>query len=188
MEDIAATLASLHPETNARFSRSDMGNGYLFADVFKDTARYVPERKKWFVYDGVRWMQDTGDLRVMALCKRLADALVVHALTIQDENAQNDYLEFAKTWRRRNRREAIIKDAASVYPVSIAGFDTDPYVFNCTNGTLNLQTGAFKKHTPDDWLSKVSGVAYSPAARGERWERFVDGVMQSDTDKAAFLQ
>lgn len=187
-EEIVGFLEHLRPERNARYSWSDMGNGYLFADIFKDVARYVPERKKWFVYDGIRWVQDMDGLRAMSLCQKLADALVMYAAGIPSTGGEDDYINFARTWRKRARRETILKDAASVYPVSIAEFDTDPHTFNCLNGTLNLRTGEFKSHSPDDMLSKVSGVVYDPAARCERWEQFIDEVMQGDAEKAAFLQ
>lgn len=97
MKDIGEILEKMRPESNTRYSWSDMGNGYLFADIFKDVVRYVPERKKWFVYDGIRWAQDVDSLRAMALCKKLADALVTYALTLEDENIQDKYFGFAQT-------------------------------------------------------------------------------------------
>ena len=47
-----ATLAGLHPEKNEHYGWNDIGSGNLFADWYRDRARYVPERRKWFVYDG----------------------------------------------------------------------------------------------------------------------------------------
>lgn len=181
-------LADLHPEQNERYGWNDIGNGYLFADWYKDRARYVPERKKWFIYDGKVWRADIGNLRAMELCKNLADALALYALSLQDERQRNEYLNFVRRWQRRNYRETILKDAASVYPVELSEFDKDPFLFNCQNGTLHLKTREFHPHRPGDMLSKIAGVDYNPAARCERWERFVVEVMQGDAGKAAFLQ
>ncbi len=93
-----------------------------------------------------------------------------------------------QAWRSRNKRETIVKDAADVHPVSMADFDRDPYLFNCTNGTLSLRTGEFHPHTASDMLTMISGVAYDPAARSERWELFIGEIMQGDAEKALFLQ
>ncbi len=41
---IAPMLKSLEPESNRRYQNGDLGSGRLFADVFKEIARYVPER------------------------------------------------------------------------------------------------------------------------------------------------
>ncbi|MCC8122115.1 MAG: phage/plasmid primase, P4 family [Oscillospiraceae bacterium] len=186
--DETISLADLHPDKNERYGWNDIGSGYLFADWYKDRARYVPERKKWFIYDGKVWRADTGNLLVMELCKKLADALVDYALSIHDECQRKAYLDFACRWQRRAYRETILKDAASVYPVRHEEFDADPYLFNCQNGTLDLRTRAFHAHRAADMLSKISGAKYDPAARCERWERFIDEVMEGDQNKAVFLQ
>lgn len=181
-------LADLHPEKNARYGWNDIGNGNLFADWYKDVARYVPERKKWFVYDGSVWGPDTGSLYTMELCKKLADDLTIYALSIPDERQRNDYLDFVKRWQRRNYRETILKDAAGVYPVLLSDFDKDPYLYNCLNGTLNLKTGKFHPHSPSDMLATIAEVKYDPQARCELWEKVIFDAMQDDTDKALFLQ
>ena len=168
--------------------QNDIGSGNLFADWYRDRARYVPERRKWFVYDGRVWVPDTGNLRVMELCKALADALTVYALSIKDEQQRSGYLDFVTRWQRRNHRETILKDAASVYPVELSRFDADPFLFNCLNGTLDLRPRVFHPHRAEDMLATVSGVLYDPNVRCERWEQVVDEVMQGDLDKAAFLQ
>ena len=45
-----------------RYSFNDRGNGYVFADAFRNLCRYSPEAKEWFYYDGRRWKKDTGGL------------------------------------------------------------------------------------------------------------------------------
>ena len=184
----SAALADLHPESNRRYGWNDIGSGNLFADWYKSEARYVPERKKWFVYNGKFWAPDTGNLRVMEMCKRLADQLAVYALSLEDEQKRQGYLRFVGSWQRRSNRETILKDAASVYPVNISAFDSDPFLFNCLNGTLDLRTRAFRPHSPSDLLSMMSGVKYDPGAKSALWESTVAAAMQEDRDKTVFLQ
>ncbi|MCI8855688.1 MAG: nucleoside triphosphatase [Clostridiaceae bacterium] len=181
-------LADLHPEKNDRYGWSDIGNGNLFADWYKDIARYVPERKKWYVYTGKRWEPDTGNLHAMELCKKLADQLAIYALSLPEGALRDAYRKFVEKWQARKNRETILKDAASVRHVSLEVFDKEPYMFNCENGTLNLRTKDFHAHTPADMLSMISGVVYDPAAKSELWERVVNDCMQGDADKAVFLQ
>lgn len=182
------TLADLHPEKNDRYGWNDIGNGNLFADWYKGAARYVPDRKKWFVYDGRVWVPDAGNLMVMELCKKLADNLTIYALSIPDERQRGAYLDFVKKWQRRNYRETILKDAASVYPIQMIEFDRHPYLYNCLNGTLDLQTFEFRPHSQDDMLSMISNVSYDPDARCKLWEKVIDDAMQGDQSKAEFLQ
>lgn len=182
------TLKDFHPEKNERYGWSDIGNGYLFADWYEGLARYVPERKKWFIYDGRMWRSDTGGLMAMELCKKLADALVLYALSLPDGDNRDAYRKFVEQWQKRSNRETILKDATGVHSAELSEFDANPMLFNCLNGTLNVQTLEFHKHTAKDMLSKIAGVYYRPSAKCERWERFIGEVMKNDADKALFLQ
>jgi putative DNA primase/helicase len=113
---------------------------------------------------------------------------MIYALSISDERQRQDYIDHVTKWQTRSKRETILKDAASVFPVDLANFDADPYLFNCINGTLDLRSHVFHQHSATDMLSKLSGVVYDPRARCERWERFIGEVMEGDEDKAAFLK
>ena len=143
-------LEELKPHRNPRYGWNDIGNSNLFADHYSAIARYVPERRQWFVYDGKAWRSDTGNLMVMNLCKKLANKLMVYALSIEEELLRKQYIEFMKKWQMRRQREIILKDAQDVHPLSVRKFDADIYLLNCLNGTLNLQTGEFREHKAED--------------------------------------
>jgi len=181
-------LADLHPEKNSRYAWNDIGNGNLFADWYKNIARYSPERKKWYVYDGRVWKPDAGNLRAMELCKKLADGLVIYALGLPDGDTRDAYRKYVERWQVRRNRETILKDAASVHPVMMADFDKAPHLYNCRNGTLDLQTGEFRPHSPADMLTQLAGVSYDPDARSPLWEKCVADAMQGDVEKSAYLQ
>lgn len=181
-------LADLHPERNDRYPWNDIGNGYLFADCYREKARYVPERKKWYVYTGRVWEPDTGNLKVMELCKKLADDLVCYALSLPEGAERDSYRKSVEWWQQRNHRETILKDAASVYPVSISEFDADPFLFNCINGTLDLRTRAIRPHSAGDLLTMISGVKYDPGAGYELFANFLRDVMRGDMATATYIQ
>lgn len=68
-DDDLERLYVMQPFKNNLYACTDIGNSNLFADYYKTAARYIPERKKWFVYNGQSWESDTGILKVMQLCK-----------------------------------------------------------------------------------------------------------------------
>ncbi|MGM9617493.1 phage/plasmid primase, P4 family [Butyricicoccus sp.] len=186
--DGLSTLDQLKPDTNPRYRTGDIGNGALFADVFKNRALFGFENKRWYVYDGKRWIKDPNSLAVMELCKQLADALMHYATSLPEDEHSKQYIAEVTKWRSRSKRETILKDATSVYPVMMDEFDSNPYLFNCKNGTLDLKTGEFHSHTPHDMITMLAGVSYNPAAFCPRWEQFISEVMQDDAEKALFLQ
>lgn len=142
----------------------------------------MPERKLWYVYTGKVWEPDTGNVKVMEYCKKLADGLLYYALSLPEGNKRDEYHKHAYKWQSRHYRETVLKDAQSVYPVRLSDLDSDPYLFNCQNGTLDLRTRAFHAHNPADMLSTISGVEYDPGARSELWARTVGDVMQGDIE------
>lgn len=186
-------LRAMQPWQNERYSNSDIGNGFLFADFHKDTARFVSERKCWFIYDGSVWRADVGNLKAMEKCKELATLLFLLTAEIKDTALRDVCVKRSSRWHNCGVRETILKDAASVYCLRVEDFDRDHYLFNCLNGTLNLRTGEFREHRPGDLLTMMSGVNYNKGARCLRWERFMVEIMQSPTDidsvqKARYLQ
>jgi len=182
-------LSEVHPENNDRYPWTDIGRGRLFADCYRDIARFVPEKKSWYCYQDGVWKVDAASLRTMELCKELADALLVYALSIQNERQRTEYIKYCSDkWQIRRTRETVLKDAQSIHPISIQEFDSDPYVFNCRNGTLHLDTMEFTPHNPADCLTKISPVNYDPNARCDRFLSFVNEITSGDAEKAQFLQ
>ncbi|HHY08215.1 MAG TPA: nucleoside triphosphatase, partial [Corynebacteriales bacterium] len=138
--------------------------------------------------DGRVWASDTGNLKVMNLCKSLANQIMYYALSITDENLRKSYIKSAGKWQERRTREIILRDAQDVYPLSMSGFDKDIYLLNCLNGTLNLRDGNFYPHKASDYITKMAGVNYDPNAKCHRWIDFIDEVMCGDKEKADFFQ
>ena len=185
---LTLSLDEMAPHTNPRYGRDEIGMGNMFADFFKPIARYNSERGIWYVYDGTVWQPDTENLKVAELAKLLADKLYVFALTITEEDARKRFIDRVRKLQLRKHRETMLKDAKSVFPLSMRSFDQDIYLFNCKNGTLDLRTMEFREHRPEDYLTKVSPVNYDPEADCPRWHTFMDEIMQGDKARADYLQ
>ena len=185
---VPSILYTLCPESTERYKNTDIGNSRLFADYYKDIVRYVPERKLWYVFDGMRWIPDVGNLKTMDLCMELADILLVYVAGFEDDGLKRKFGDNWWRWQVRRTRETILKDAQGVYPVHMTEFDVDPYLFNCQNGTLHLKTKEFLPHNANDKLTKISNVIFDPDAHCERFDAFVDEIMSGDRERADFLQ
>lgn len=193
LQALLKEVTLLDPVHNSRYVNTDIGNGRLYADIFKPVARYVPQRKKWFIFDGKRWTSDVGSLKAMELCKNLADVLLYYSSSIADEKTRLDYLkECCGKWQNRHYREIYLKEAESVYPIEYSTFDSNKYLFNCNNGTLNLKTFEFYKHKSEDYITKISKTDYDQNAIYPRFNSFILEIMTTngvvDNDKALFLQ
>lgn len=188
LSKLTLTLEEMEPHTNPRYQREEIGIGNIFADYFKPIARFNADRGIWFVYDGQVWQADENALAVAELAKIIADRLYVFALKIKDEDTRNRYIKRMQKLQLRKNRRTMIEDAKSVHPVRMDIFDSNKYLFNCQNGTLDLNTLTFRPHDPKDFITKISPVVYDPDATCERWVQFVDEVMQGKTAVGRYLQ
>ena len=185
---LTLSLEEMAPHTNPRYGRDEIGLGNMFADFFKPIARYNSERGIWFVYDGVVWQPDMENLKVAELAKYLADKLYLFALKITEEDVRKRFIDRVRKLQQRKHRDTMLKDAKSVFPLSMKQYDQDIYLFNCKNGTLDLRTMEFREHRPEDFLTKVSPVIYDPDADCPRWRTFISEIMQGDKARADYLQ
>lgn len=70
---------------------------------------------------------------------------------------------------------------------SDVAFDRSP-VWNFVNGTLELETGNFRDHNPNDFCSMQAKYPYNPDATYSAWSRFIDDVTAGDPRAAELLQ
>ena len=69
---------------------------------------------------------------------------------------------WAKASEKRERFNAMLDLATMDLPILPAEMDRDPWVFNCTNGTIDLKTGRLRPHRKEDFITKLCPVAFDP--------------------------
>jgi putative DNA primase/helicase len=73
-------------------------------------------------------------------------------------------------------------------PVLPEQLDTDPWLLNVRNGTLDLRTGTLRAHRREDLITKVAPVEYDPMATCPTWEAFLARIMGGNDAPITFLQ
>ncbi|MBO5507429.1 MAG: hypothetical protein J6A00_06665 [Bacteroides sp.] len=184
-EELISRLAELDP---LNYHYSDRGSSELFADMFRHEVRYNTTAKEWYFYDGKVWRIDTGGMVVHAKAKELFDALMIYAGSVEDEQTQKLYREYYGKFGSKNKRDTLIKDAADCCYISSEELDRDPNLFNCQNGTFELDTMKFRPHNSEDYITKMSNVVYDEKAVSEEWSKFINEVLPHDREKVRYLQ
>lgn len=179
-------VAELEPEVN--YSKDDRGNGDLFADVFKDVCRFNSTAKCWYCYNGKFWEEDRAELIAAENAKMIQDALLIYATTIEDYKEREEYGKHVMKIGRQQVRKNMIYDARSKYPVKAEQFDQHKELFNCKNGTYNLETGVLQKHNPNDYISKISNVYYDPAAKSTEIQKTMNTILQGNKENIEYIQ
>ncbi len=189
------TVSIQTPDDLKEYSLDDMGAARLYADMYRGNVLYIPEYKSYWTYMDGRWQQDKEDLKAKMYAKALADfvgKLIPPAPQTDGEKAPEDewdtYRKHYKKYRGFRYRGTQIRDAQDELHASSSAFDTQAYLLNCKNGTLNIQTMELKPHNPADYISKMANVVYNPIAYCERWEKFIDEITEGNEPRAITLQ
>lgn len=185
------------------YSLTDLGVSRLFADTNKGRARFNMTANSWFVYEGIKWEKDQGGLKVDGYAKEFATAYKIYLsrmesvldekkLSAKERAEEQKRLkknqEYCASLGKRTRRKTIIEDARSYVPVSQDQFDTQPNLFNCLNGVIDLNTGEFLDHSSELLLSKVANVRYDPYEKYDKFTSFLNEIMIGDKEKIRYLQ
>ena len=160
----------------------------LFAILYQREVRYNATAREWFFYTGKVWKKDPGGLQARRRAKLFAKELIAFTATIENDKLRVNFNERINVFGKFQARETLVRDAQEVKYVTNEVFNQNPALFNCQNGTLNLDTMEFKPHDPDDFLSQIAGVKYDPDASPAEFETFVSQIMQGDEEKSRYLQ
>jgi putative DNA primase/helicase len=161
--------------------KTELGYAKRLVKVYGERLRYVPAWNRWLVWDGQRWAHDSTG-QAQRWMKAIARRLTADAMAIEDEQKCKAAMSLA----RRAESAAGIRGAltlASTEKAVVAtpdDLDADPFLLNCTNGTLDLRTGELHDHDPADMLTKMTGAAYRPEAAGTAFARFLERVQPKD--------
>ena len=179
--------------TNIEARLTDIGNAALFVALHGETLRYVPDWKKWIVYD-----ESTGTWKLDSdgMIMRLAKATVMKRYDslnlIKDDREKADRLRKAiRRLENTVRLKAMIELAQSEpgISISVSELDRNRLVIGLGNGLVyDLSLGSVYPASPEDYLTKSVGAVYDPSARCPRWERFLIEIFPGQNDLIQYVQ
>lgn len=168
---------------------TDLGNARRLVAQHGADLRYCHPWKGWRVFDGRRWAPDsTGE--VMRLAKATALRIYEEAKACKDEKQKLALAQHAARTEGERKLVAMMSLAQSEpgVPVVPGQLDTDPWLLNVLNGTLDLRTGELRPHRREDLLTKLAPVAYNPETSCPTREAFLARLFGETSDVTAYLQ
>jgi putative DNA primase/helicase len=170
---------------------TDVANARRFSARHGHCVRFLHVWNKWLIFTGSRWELDSSGA-VMRLAKEVADGIYKEAATSENPDDQEALVKWAKASHSRTRLDAMIELAKSEQPIpaSHESFDADPWLLNCLNGTVDLQSGALHPHNSSDLLTKTTGVEY-PVEAGDDpvlWLEFLGTIFRGDAELIGFVR
>jgi putative DNA primase/helicase len=184
-------LAMTHSESRAaealrsEYAQNDDGNAQRLADLYGEDIMHVAGMG-WFAWNGRRWESaPLGPWREATEVSRM--------LMEQGKATGGPGGEALERWGRTTgnvaRIEAMIKSASKHPRISVdpEDLDSDPWLFNCQNGTVDLRAGTLKAHDREDRITKISPAHYDPTAECPRFDRFLQEVFAGDRSLSSYM-
>lgn len=170
--------------------RNDYGNARRLVRLHGENLRYVAVWGRWLFWDGNRWRKDED-----GAAKRLAKAT---ALSIFDEAkaaaVKDGDPKPLSSWANSSLAGAKIREMLATAEsekeviASTDQLDTDPWLLNVRNGTVDLRTGDLRTHRREDLITKLGPVDFDPSATCPLWESFLERIMDGNRELIDFLR
>jgi putative DNA primase/helicase len=183
-----ATTAETNPDALFDgYAATDIGNGHRLCRHHGDKVRWVPE---WghLVWSGSRWKKDDTE-GMSRIAKDTIRAMIEDAGShLRDWASDKDevkkgkaLLKHAETSQSMGRMKAMIEASRSEPGIVMrpTEFDTDQFLFNAENCTVDLRTGLAQKQMESDYITKKSPTIFTEEARAPTWEKFLLDVFKT---------
>jgi putative DNA primase/helicase len=182
-----------------RLPYTDVWNAKRLVREHGGDLRYLYPWKSWLTWTGTHWQRDeTGEVMhrakstIIQMVHQAADWLERAALSQdkEDQKAAKAFYAHAASSLQDGRLNAMIRQAQSEagIPALPEQLDTDPWLLNCNNGTLDLRTGTLRNHHRKDLHTRCLAAPYDESALCPLWDAFLQRIMASNQSLIDFLQ
>lgn len=165
---------------------SDIGNAARLADQGFMRIGYNYQMGRWFVWCGTRWKPDDSG-EVVKLAKAVALGILGEAKEAGDLTAQGLIEKWARNSQKRDRLTAMIELARPELAIDHESLDSDSWLLNCLNGTIDLRTGLLRPHDPSDLITKLVPVENDPDATCPLFDKVLRQALPSAAVRRYFM-
>lgn len=185
-------LDQILPETSKyekEFALTDFGNCERLSKLHGKTIRFCFEYNKFLTFTGKRWeIDNSGEVERRA--KETVRDIYRQAATVIDDEPRKALIRHgqrSESFRSIQAMINLLKSEPGI-PISSDGFDSNPFLLNCLNGTIDLKTGQLLPHKSENYITKIIPVLFDPKATCPLWVSFLNEIMGGNEDLIEFLQ
>lgn len=161
---------------------TDYKNVEAIQEFWGDEFIYTYEQG-WLTWNGKFWQSD-GQTQVYNRCRDLSFILIARKPAAGDAERRVLHRRIERL-QSNGGMEATASMLAKFHNKSIREFDTNPWLLNCPNGTIDLKQGVFREHRRDDYITRCTRVDYDPQAQDATWTAFIDFILPGQ-ERAVF--
>ncbi len=189
-------------EDGEDYHLTDLGNAKRIASAHGHDMRFSHAQKTWYIWDGRRWKADDDGEAVRCVKATQADFYATTASAIEELSGSTDperkeklaalsrQLQHALKWEDARRIAASLKllESEPGIPLAVGEIDSNPWLLNCLNGTVDLRSGKISAHAPLESISKLAPVNYDAEAQCPNWLRCLNDWMCGNVALVDYLR
>ncbi len=180
-----------------------LANAYRIQHYYKGQIFYVIGIG-WIVWTGIFWKPDTTSDHSIAtgFVNGLSQYIAAEAAQLADQASTEPSKDLRKLllaqaselikWAAASENAHNISSGLQLSKYALLrdydALNSDPWLFNVKNGTLDLRTGHLRPHNSADLITFVAPVAFDSAATCPTWQRFLLEVFAGDQEMVSFIQ
>lgn len=168
---------------------TDLGNAKRLVRRHVQDIRYCASWNQWLVWDGRKWHRDdTGE--IYRLAKTTVLSIYEEAAQTLNDDERRELIRWARLSESQGHLMAMVELAATEphIPVTADMLDSDPWLLNVLNGTMDLRTRAIKPYDRADNITKIAPVLFDSNAQAPLWDSFLSQIMGGNENLIGFLR
>jgi putative DNA primase/helicase len=183
---------------------TELGNARILARMGEGRIKHS-EVWGWLAWDGQRWAMEgaekvTVELQKQVLEYRLNRAVESLRRLMTGDRQSEDYerrkkskLAVVAAIRRHESERSVhgsrvLAESEPSITCDYRKFNLNPWLLNCSNGTLNLRNGELMTHDPESLITQLCPTSYVDSAECPRWDRFLREVFADNTELILWVQ
>ncbi len=188
LEELSGSLVA-NKYVRGQMQFTDVTNLTYFLKAHGNEVRYCQSWNKFLIWNGVCWQVDRMG-KVDSMVINFVHSLYRTLRQIKDPYLAADFekhLIKSESYRRLQGLVGMLKMSEEI-KADEELLDQGRYLFNVTNGTIDIETGKCTRPNPADYLTKQSRFIYDRNAGCPTWEKFLMQIMDNDAALIRFIQ
>lgn len=167
---------------------SDRANAERLEAVYKNELRHCSGQ--WYEWNFTNWRPDSkgAHLRAKTIGQDIREELLTDG--VSDPELAKHYFRAAKgAESSRGIRDTLdLAHSMHTFNGDDIEWDADPWLLNCSNGTVNLETGNLQRHKREDYIARLCSTEYLSDALAPRWIQFLHEIFSGDEELIRYVQ
>lgn len=176
-------------EIVANYNLTDLGNAQRFVMQHERDFLYCHKWSKWLAWDGCRYqMDDTA--AVYQAATRTIKAIYSEAARCPGDDDRKALARHALRSEAASRIEAMVRLATYDERIAVSpdDLDTDAFLLNVNNGTVDLRSGTLREHRKDDLITKLAPVDFDQHAEMPLIRTWLNEIFKESKELIDFIQ